>query len=130
RAVDRLLQRGRRRPLHPAVLLRLAAEPGLHRTALRGRRAGLGLSHLRDAGHRPAVAVAVGFPPELPMRAVTIKDKNLTVEDHPDPTPNTGECLVQVKAAGLNGADMMQRRGLSPAPPGAPQDIPGLELAG
>jgi putative PIG3 family NAD(P)H quinone oxidoreductase len=37
---------------------------------------------------------------------------------------------VQVKAAGLNGADMMQRRGLYPAPLGAPQDIPGLELAG
>jgi len=64
------------------------------------------------------------------MRAVTIKDKNLTVEDHPDPTPGAGECLVRVKAAGLNGADMMQRRGLYPAPPGAPADIPGLELAG
>jgi NADPH:quinone reductase len=64
------------------------------------------------------------------MRAVTIKDKRLTVEDHPDPTPGAGECLVRVRAAGLNGADMMQRRGLYPAPPGAPQDIPGLELAG
>jgi NADPH:quinone reductase len=64
------------------------------------------------------------------MRAVTIKDKSLTVEDHPDPAPGAGECLVRVKAAGLNGADMMQRRGLYPAPPGAPQDIPGLELAG
>ena len=38
--------------------------------------------------------------------------------------------LVRVRAAGLNGADMMQRRGHYPAPPGAPQDIPGLELAG
>ncbi|MBV9802147.1 MAG: NAD(P)H-quinone oxidoreductase [Solirubrobacterales bacterium] len=64
------------------------------------------------------------------MRAVTIKDENLTVEDHPDPTPGAGECLVRVHAAGLNGADMMQRRGFYPAPPGAPQDIPGLELAG
>jgi NADPH2:quinone reductase len=64
------------------------------------------------------------------MRAVTIKDQSLTVEDHPDPTPGAGECLIQVKAAGLNGADMMQRRGFYPAPPGAPQDIPGLELAG
>jgi NADPH:quinone reductase len=64
------------------------------------------------------------------MRAVTIKDKNLRVEDQPDPTPGTGEVLVRVKAAGLNGADMMQRRGFYPAPPGAPQDIPGLELAG
>ena len=37
---------------------------------------------------------------------------------------------MRVRAAGLNGADMMQRRGLYPAPPGSPQDIPGMELAG
>src|SRR5438105_8176507 len=64
------------------------------------------------------------------MRAVTIRDKDLSVEDHPDPTPGAGEVLVRVRATGLNGADMLQRRGLYPAPPGAPQDIPGLELAG
>jgi NADPH:quinone reductase len=64
------------------------------------------------------------------MRAVTIQDGELAVEEHSDPTPGTGEALVRVRAAGLNGADMMQRRGLYPAPPGAPQDIPGLELAG
>src|SRR5207302_731860 len=44
--------------------------------------------------------------------------------------PGPGEVLVRVRAAGLNGADMHQRRGLYPAPPGSPQDIPGLELAG
>ena len=44
--------------------------------------------------------------------------------------PGSGEVLVRVRAAGLNGADMHQRRGLYPAPPGSPQDIPGLELAG
>jgi NADPH2:quinone reductase len=64
------------------------------------------------------------------MRAVTIRDGKLSVEDHPDPEPGTGEVLVRVRAAGLNGADMMQRKGHYPAPPGAPQDIPGLELAG
>jgi NADPH2:quinone reductase len=64
------------------------------------------------------------------MRAVTIRDKQLTVEEHPDPSPGDGEVLIRVRAAGLNGADMMQRRGFYPAPPGAPQDIPGLELAG
>ena len=64
------------------------------------------------------------------MRAVTLKDGELAVEEHPDPVPGAGEVLVRVRAAGLNGADMMQRRGLYPAPPGAPQDIPGLELAG
>ena len=64
------------------------------------------------------------------MRAVTIREGRLSVEDHPDPQPGTGEVLVRVRAAGVNGADMLQRRGLYPAPPGAPQDIPGLELAG
>ena len=64
------------------------------------------------------------------MRAVTIRDGEVLIEQHPDPEPGEGEVLVRVRAAGLNGADMMQRRGLYPAPPGAPQDIPGLELAG
>jgi len=64
------------------------------------------------------------------MRAVTIRDTKLSVEEHPDPEPGAGECLVRVRAAGLNGADMMQLRGHYPAPPGAPPDIPGLELAG
>jgi len=52
------------------------------------------------------------------------------VQEHPDPVPGAGEVLVRVRAAGLNGADIMQLRGGYPAPPGAPQDIPGLELAG
>ena len=64
------------------------------------------------------------------MKAVTIADEQLSVEEHPDPEPGAGEVLVRVKAAGLNGADMLQRRGRYPAPPGSPQDIPGLELAG
>ena len=64
------------------------------------------------------------------MRAATIRDGAIVVEEHPDPVPQAGELLVRVKAAGLNGADMMQLAGRYPAPPGAPQDIPGLELAG
>jgi putative PIG3 family NAD(P)H quinone oxidoreductase len=64
------------------------------------------------------------------MRAATIRDGSITVAEHPDPRPQAGELLVRVRAAGLNGADMMQLRGLYPAPPDAPQDIPGLELAG
>jgi NADPH:quinone reductase len=64
------------------------------------------------------------------MRAATIKDKQLTVQEHPDPVPGAGEVLVKVHAAGLNGADMHQLAGHYPAPPGSPQDIPGLELAG
>src|SRR5579875_3898461 len=64
------------------------------------------------------------------MRAVTIKDKQLSVEEHPDPKPGSAEVLVRVRAAGLNGADMHQLAGGYPAPPGSPPDIPGLELAG
>jgi len=64
------------------------------------------------------------------MRAATVRDGTIVVEEHPDPVPETGELLVRVRAAGLNGADMMQLAGRYPAPPGAPQDIPGLELAG
>src|SRR5918999_6035847 len=64
------------------------------------------------------------------MRAATIRDGEVLVEDHPDPQPGAGEVLVRVRAAGLNGADMLQRRGRYPAPPGSPQDVPGLELAG
>ena len=64
------------------------------------------------------------------MRAVIIKEGSLVVEERPDPEPGSGELLVRVRAAGLNGADMLQRKGAYPAPPGAPPDIPGLELAG
>jgi NADPH:quinone reductase len=64
------------------------------------------------------------------MRAVTVADGELRVEDRPDPFPGKGEVLVRVRAAGLNGADMLQRKGAYPAPPGSPPDIPGLELAG
>jgi NADPH:quinone reductase-like Zn-dependent oxidoreductase len=64
------------------------------------------------------------------MHAVVIRDKELHWEAREDPVPGDTELLVAVKAAGLNGADMIQRIGLYPAPPGSPQDIPGMELAG
>jgi NADPH:quinone reductase len=64
------------------------------------------------------------------MRAVTIQDGKLAVEERPDPEPGKGELLIRVRGAGLNGADMLQRKGAYPAPPGSPEDIPGLELAG
>lgn len=44
--------------------------------------------------------------------------------------PGPSEILVEVKAAGLNRADLIQRMGFYPAPPGAPPDVPGLEYAG
>jgi NADPH:quinone reductase len=64
------------------------------------------------------------------VRAATIRDGEVLVEEHPQPEPGAGEVLVRVRAAGINGADLLQRRGRYPAPPGSPPDIPGLELAG
>jgi putative PIG3 family NAD(P)H quinone oxidoreductase len=64
------------------------------------------------------------------VRAATIREQQIVLEEHPDPVPGTGEVLVRVRAAGLNGGDMMQRRGLYPPPPGWPADIPGMEVAG
>src|SRR3954451_15066663 len=64
------------------------------------------------------------------MRAATIRDRRVAAAEHPDAEPREGQLLGRVHAAGLNGADMMQLAGRYPAPPGAPQDIPGLELAG
>src|SRR5215210_1284295 len=64
------------------------------------------------------------------MRAVVVADEALRVEERPDPEPSAHELVVRVRGAGINGADLLQRRGRYPAPPGSPPDIPGLELAG
>ncbi len=64
------------------------------------------------------------------MHAVTIVEDRLEWLPHPDPEPGQGEVLVTVKAAGINAADLLQRRGLYPAPLGSPPDIPGMEFAG
>jgi NADPH:quinone reductase len=64
------------------------------------------------------------------MRAVVIVEGRLEIEQRPDPVPRDGEILIHVKAAGINGADLMQCAGRYPPPPGAPEDIPGLECAG
>jgi NADPH2:quinone reductase len=53
----------------------------------------------------------------------------LQPQQRPVPKPGAGEILVKVLAAGVNRPDVMQRQGLYPPPPGAP-DIPGLEIAG
>jgi NADPH:quinone reductase len=64
------------------------------------------------------------------MRAAVIKNEQLFVEERPDPVAADGEVLVRVRAAGLNGADIMQAAGRYPPPLGVPEDIPGMELAG
>lgn len=69
------------------------------------------------------------------MRAVTIVSfgsvEGLEVRDAPDaPRATLDRVRVRVRAAGLNRADILQRLGRYPAPPGYPQDIPGMEFAG
>ena len=64
------------------------------------------------------------------MHAVTIVDGALEWREHPDPEPGAGEVAVAVRAAGISNADLLQRAGFYPPPPGAPRDIPGLEAGG
>jgi NADPH:quinone reductase len=64
------------------------------------------------------------------MHAVVIRETQLHWEERDDPVARDTELLIAVHAAGLNGADIMQRAGFYPAPPGAPADIPGMEVAG
>ncbi len=67
------------------------------------------------------------------MTAIGIKEAGgpemLEPQQRPVPKPGAGEILVKVRAAGVNRPDVMQRKGLYPPPPGAP-DIPGLEICG
>ena len=65
------------------------------------------------------------------VRAYVVTDGGaLVVREVPLPVPAAGEARVRVHAFGVNRADLLQRRGLYPAPPGAPADILGLEFAG
>lgn len=64
------------------------------------------------------------------MYANCIRDGELAWSQRPDPTPKDRQVLIEVRAAGVNAADVLQLRGNYPAPPGSPDDIPGMELAG
>ncbi len=68
------------------------------------------------------------------MKAVVYTGKGgpevVEVKEVADPAPGRSEVLVRVRAAGLNRADTLQRRGLYPPPRGVREDLPGLELAG
>jgi NADPH:quinone reductase len=68
------------------------------------------------------------------MKAVLFTGKGgpevIEWRDTADPVPARGEVLVRVRAAAMNRADLLQRRGLYPPPPGTRDDVPGLELAG
>jgi NADPH:quinone reductase len=54
----------------------------------------------------------------------------LAIREVPMPVPQRHEIVVRVISSALNRADLLQREGKYPAPPGAPTDIPGLEFAG
>lgn len=54
----------------------------------------------------------------------------LEIQDRATPIPKSNEVLVRVHASALNRADLLQREGNYPAPPGSPADIPGMEFAG
>jgi NADPH:quinone reductase len=68
------------------------------------------------------------------VRAVTFTgaggNEVVAVVERPDPVPSADEVLVAARFAGVNWADVSQRQGHYPPPPGAPRDIPGLEVAG
>ncbi|MGZ3429028.1 MAG: alcohol dehydrogenase catalytic domain-containing protein, partial [Polyangia bacterium] len=68
------------------------------------------------------------------MRAIVIEAPGgpevLKWIEVPTPEPGRGEVRVRVRATAVNRADLLQRMGLYPAPPDAPQQIPGLEFAG
>lgn len=69
------------------------------------------------------------------MKAVYITEfggpENLEIREVPDPPKPSGDSvLIRVKAAALNRADLLQRRGVYPAPQGFSQNIPGLEFTG
>lgn len=64
------------------------------------------------------------------MHAATIVDGAIEWREHPDPVPGYGEVLIEVRAAGISNADLLQRAGLYPAPASVAPDIPGLEAAG
>jgi NADPH2:quinone reductase len=63
------------------------------------------------------------------MQAIVIEDKRLVLREVPDPAAGAGEVVVDVTAAGVNRADVSQRQGFYPPPPGA-SEYPGLECAG
>src|SRR5580698_9344896 len=68
------------------------------------------------------------------MRAMVIREPGgpevLEEREVPTPEPSRGQVRVRVRATAVNRADLLQRMGMYPAPPGSPRDIPGLEIAG
>jgi NADPH2:quinone reductase len=87
-----------------------------------------------DADTDASTSAASSRSKSLPMKAVHFTGKGgpevVELADIDPPVPQRGEVLVRVRAAAMNRADLLQRRGLYPPPPGYREDIPGLEFAG
>jgi NADPH:quinone reductase-like Zn-dependent oxidoreductase len=64
------------------------------------------------------------------VRCVVLHERQLEVVERETPRPGPRDVVVAVRAAGLNSADLLQRQGFYPAPPGWPVDVPGMEMAG
>ena len=82
---------------------------------------------------RTAAAVK-SFQYARSMRAIVFTgaggNEVVTLEERPDQAPSGDDVLLAVRYAALNGADLAQRAGRYPAPPGSPPDVPGIETAG
>ena len=63
------------------------------------------------------------------MKAMLVKNERLVMTEVDKPMPKAGEVLIEVKAIGINRADLLQRKGTYPSPKGWPE-WPGLEVAG
>src|SRR5690606_11307441 len=95
---------------------------------------GLPYCRCRSVHNRAPAPVAVLRRTGRAMKAIVITRPGgpevLEEVERPIPEPGPSQIRVRVRASALNRADLLQRRGLYPAPPGAPSDIPGLEYAG
>src|SRR5437867_1571866 len=111
-----------------AVMLRLAWPAGVQVSASSnsGSRRAVSM-RANDLASTPRRAVLRASP----MKALRIAEPDgpsgLRIEEMEDPTPGRGQLLVEVRAVGLNRADLLQSMGLYPAPPGVAPDVPGME---
>src|SRR5215813_6114988 len=116
---------------HPARFAHVDAAPSLARHRSCGMTATGAAYVFMLAWHRPGASTR---PWRIRMRAVTYAgaggNEVVSLSERPDPAPTAHEVLIAARFAGLNWADIAQRNGFYPAPPGSPQDIPGLEMAG
>jgi putative PIG3 family NAD(P)H quinone oxidoreductase len=92
----------------------------------------IAVSPTRRSHSTPDFTMSLSVP--ATMRAVVISAPGgpevLRVDSRPIPNPGPREILVRVHGSAMNRADVLQRQGRYPPPPGAPADIPGMEFAG